>query len=107
MQLTGDGTCTTSPYDFQSLFVSTAADDSGEDDDGAMTLQKMARQCEMTLYSDESCEGQETKLDLNGVQGDKCIFQGGRSAKLVCNAMSVPDTRMFFHVSYLHRDMLT
>ena len=98
MQLTGDGTCMTSPYDFQSLFVTSSAAEA-EESDGAesmgtgMTLQKMARQCAMSLFAGEECEGEPTKLDLSDVQGDECVFQSGRSARLVCSALRAPDTR--------------
>lgn len=90
MQLTGDGKCMTSPYDFQSMFVSTSP---ASDDDEGVTLQKMAGQCSLMLYSNEGCKDDETKLDLSGVQGDKCIFKGGRSARLACTALRAPDTR--------------
>lgn len=92
MQLTGDGACMTSPYEFQSLFVSASTTtDAGSA--GAMTLQKMAQRCTMTLYADEGCHGEQTELDLSGVQGDQCIFESGRSAKLVCTPLRAPETR--------------
>lgn len=100
MQLTGDGTCMTSPYDFQSLFVTSSAaeaeESKGTDDESSgsgMTLQKIARQCTMSLFAGEECEGEPTELDLSEVQGDKCVFQSGRSARLVCSALRAPDTR--------------
>lgn len=89
MQLTGNGSCNTSPYDFQSMFVSASS--TANEGDG-ITLQKMARQCSMMLYPDEGCEGEETKLDLGDVQGDKCVFRSGRSARLMCSPFRAPDT---------------
>lgn len=92
LQLTGDGTCQTSPYDFQSLFVS-AGDDRDDDDGATITLSRLARQCTMNLYADEGCKGEKTELDLGDVQGDKCIFQGGRSARLTCSPLTSVNTR--------------
>lgn len=47
----------------------------------------------MSLFSEEGCLGEQTKLDLGDVQGDRCIFQGGRSARLVCSPLRAPETR--------------
>lgn len=71
MVLNGTGTCKTSPFDFQSFVSGQGSED-------------MDSKCKLEVYPEADCGGLATTLVIDALTGEKCHFQGGRSARLNC-----------------------
>lgn len=75
LTLHGDGSCETSPYGFRSFVAGT----------GSETMDEV---CEVEVYDQEACSGHLTRLPLYSMAAGECQFQGGRSARMICQVRS-------------------
>ncbi|KAI6884050.1 hypothetical protein KC363_g5979 [Hortaea werneckii] len=93
LTLRGDGRCKTSPYTFRSFVT-----------DGGS--QAMARACHVEIYSDEGCEGEFTRLSLDGLDEGGCQFTGGKSAKMICRIAESENQAALTHLGAMCPKMM-
>jgi hypothetical protein len=67
-----NGTCATSPYEFKSYLPQS------------VSSIRASVGCGIITFSDEDCLGEAGTSDVGTLSDGKCVFRGGRSARLTC-----------------------
>jgi hypothetical protein len=67
-----NGTCATSPYEFKSYLPQS------------VSSIRASVGCGIITFSNEDCLGQAGSSDVGTLSDGKCVFRGGRSARLTC-----------------------
>jgi hypothetical protein len=67
-----NGTCATSPYKFKSYLPQS------------VSSIRASIGCGIITFSDEDCLGEAGSSDVGTLDDGKCVFRGGRSARLTC-----------------------
>ncbi|KAM0696143.1 hypothetical protein Q7P36_004626 [Cladosporium allicinum] len=67
-----NGTCATSPYEFKSYLPQS------------VSSIRASVGCGIITFSDEDCLGEAGSSDVGTLSDGKCVFRGGRSARLTC-----------------------
>lgn len=72
MTLPLNGTCATSPYGFKSYLPQ------------GVSRIRASNACRVMVFSEEDCLGEAGSSDVGALSNGRCVFRGGRSARLTC-----------------------